>query len=144
VTPRIVCANYPTPVVFLTWPAPLDAAINQLLSRDAIQVAELTREIAERAGGLLARSRMSSDNAVDAFVVATALEFDLAVIASGDAGRPGTTGSAVPPDLAAAALIASSSRRCWTPRPCNERVTFVTRALYPARAAPDAELRLPH
>ncbi len=42
------------------------------------------REIARRAGGLLARARMSSSNAVDAFVVATALEFDVAVIASGD------------------------------------------------------------
>lgn len=62
----------------------LDAAINNLLNRDAILVADLTREIAQRAGGLLARARMSSTNAVDAFVVATALEFEVAVIASGD------------------------------------------------------------
>jgi hypothetical protein len=62
----------------------LDAAINHLLNRDAILVSDLTREIAQRAGGLLARARMSSANAVDAFVVATALEFDAAVIASAD------------------------------------------------------------
>jgi hypothetical protein len=61
-----------------------DAAVNNVLNRDAILVADLTREIAQRAGGLLARARMSSANAVDAFVVATALEFDVAVIASGD------------------------------------------------------------
>jgi hypothetical protein len=61
-----------------------DAAVNVVLNRGAILVADLTREIAERAGALLTRSRMSSANAVDAFVVATALEFDTAVIASGD------------------------------------------------------------
>jgi predicted nucleic acid-binding protein len=64
----------------------LDAAVNALLNRDAILVAELTREIAQRAGGLLAQARMSSEDAIDAFVVATALEFNAAVIASGDTG----------------------------------------------------------
>jgi hypothetical protein len=62
-----------------------DAAVNVVLNRGAIVVADLTREIAQRAGALLTRSRMSSENAIDAFVVATALEFDTAVIASGDA-----------------------------------------------------------
>jgi hypothetical protein len=62
-----------------------DAAVNLVLNRSAIAVADLTREIAQRAGALLARTRMSSANAIDAFVVATALEFDSAVIASGDA-----------------------------------------------------------
>ena len=62
----------------------LDAAVNQLLARDAIRVADLTRQIAQRAGGLLARARMSSDRAVDAFVVATALEFDVSIIATAD------------------------------------------------------------
>jgi PIN domain len=61
-----------------------DAAVNLVLSRGAILVADLTREIAQRAGALLTRARMSSPNAIDAFVVATALEFDTAVIASGD------------------------------------------------------------
>jgi hypothetical protein len=46
-----------------------------------LPAAELNRiypsQIAQRAGGLLARARMSSDRAVDAFVVATALEFDV-------------------------------------------------------------------
>jgi hypothetical protein len=62
-----------------------DAAVNAVLNRGAILVTDLTREIAQRAGALLTRSRMSSANAIDAFVVATALEFDTAVIASGDA-----------------------------------------------------------
>jgi hypothetical protein len=61
-----------------------DAAINQLLNRGAVRTADLTREIAQRAGALLARARLSSAHAVDAFVVATALEFDAAVIATGD------------------------------------------------------------
>ena len=62
-----------------------DSAVNLVLNRGAIVVADLTREIAQRAGALLTRARMSSVNAIDAFVVATALEFDTAVIASGDA-----------------------------------------------------------
>jgi predicted nucleic acid-binding protein len=62
----------------------LDAPINQFLSRDVVRVVELTRSIAQRAGSLLAAARMSSAHAVDAFVVATALEFELALIASGD------------------------------------------------------------
>ena len=62
-----------------------DAAINHLLKRGAIHVADLTREIAQRAGGLLSRARMPSASAIDAFVVATALEFENSVIATGDA-----------------------------------------------------------
>ena len=62
----------------------LDAAVNHLLTREAIRVADLTRQIAQRAGGLLARARMASDRAVDAFVVATALEFEVSIIATGD------------------------------------------------------------
>lgn len=76
----------PAPVLAEVCRGPrLDAAISQVLNREAIQVAELTRKIAQRAGGLLARARMSSDSAVDAFVVATALEFDVSVIATADA-----------------------------------------------------------
>lgn len=80
--------------VWLRVPAPVlaevcrgsrfDAAVNQLLNREAICVAELTREIAQTAGALLAKARMSSANAIDAFVVATALEFEKSVIATGD------------------------------------------------------------
>lgn len=62
----------------------LDAPINQFLNRDVVRVVDLTRSIAQRAGALLAAARMSSTHAVDAFVVATALEFERAVIASGD------------------------------------------------------------
>ena len=40
--------------------------------------------MARRAGHLLARSALSSAHAVDAFVVATALDFEAAVIATGD------------------------------------------------------------
>lgn len=61
-----------------------DAAVNQLLGREAVQVEPLTRAIAQRAGALLAKARMSSASAVDAFVVATALEYEAATIATGD------------------------------------------------------------
>src|SRR6186713_117228 len=65
----------PAPVLAEVCRAPrLDAAVNTLLNRQAIQVADLTRSIAQRAGTLLAKARMSSSNAIDAFVVATALE----------------------------------------------------------------------
>lgn len=63
---------------------PLDASINHLLNRDFAKVVDLSRPIAQRAGSLLAAARMSSAHAVDAFVVAVALEFDLSIIASGD------------------------------------------------------------
>jgi hypothetical protein len=38
----------------------------------------------ERLGGMLARPKLSSAHAVDAFVVATALQFEAAVIATGE------------------------------------------------------------
>ena len=76
----------PAPVLAEVCRGPrFDAALNQLLNREAIRVLNLTRAIAQRAGALLAKARMSSENAIDAFVVATALEFDLSVIATGDA-----------------------------------------------------------
>ena len=61
-----------------------DAAVDRLLNGRGINVCDLTRPIAQRAGGLLSKAGMRSANAVDAFVVATALEFDSAVIATGD------------------------------------------------------------
>jgi predicted nucleic acid-binding protein len=61
-----------------------DAAINHLLNNPGIRVAELTRVAAQQAGHLLAKLKLSSTHAVDAFVVATALQFDTAVIATGD------------------------------------------------------------
>lgn len=62
----------------------LDAAVNHFLNREAVRIIELTRQIAQRAGSLLAAARMSSAHAIDAFVVSTALEFELALIATGD------------------------------------------------------------
>jgi predicted nucleic acid-binding protein len=61
-----------------------DAAINHVLSSRGIEVSDLTRSIAQRAGHLLARLKLSSAHAIDAFVVATALQFDNAIIATGD------------------------------------------------------------
>ena len=61
-----------------------DSAVNQLLNNPGVRVHDLNRSIAQRAGHLLARAKLSSAHAVDAFVVATALEFDAAVIATGD------------------------------------------------------------
>jgi predicted nucleic acid-binding protein len=61
-----------------------DAAINLLLSNPGIQVFELTRPLAQRAGHLLEQHKLSSAHAVDAFVVSTALHFDAAVIATCD------------------------------------------------------------
>jgi predicted nucleic acid-binding protein len=63
-----------------------DAPIDALLKREAIRVVDLTRSIAQRAGALLAKASMPSAHAVDAFVVATALEFESAVIATADVG----------------------------------------------------------
>ena len=61
-----------------------DSAINLLLNNPGIRVSELTRPIAQQAGHLLARFQLSSAHAVDAFIVATAAQFETAVIATGD------------------------------------------------------------
>lgn len=82
---RRALVRVPAPVLGEVCRGPrFDAAINRLLNDGGIVVLDLTRPIAQRAGALLAEARMSSANAVDAFVVATALEFERAVIASGD------------------------------------------------------------
>jgi hypothetical protein len=60
-----------------------DSAINQLLNNPGIRVVELDRKAAQQAGQMLARLRLSWEHAIDAFVVATALQFDTAVIATG-------------------------------------------------------------
>src|SRR5690606_6373553 len=52
-----------------------DAAVNHVLNSKGIVVLDLTRDVAQRAGGLLAKAKLASAHAVDAFVVATALEF---------------------------------------------------------------------
>jgi predicted nucleic acid-binding protein len=61
-----------------------DAAINLLLNNPGVRVLELSRVAAQQAGHMLSRLKLSSAHAVDAFVVATALQFDAAVIATGD------------------------------------------------------------
>jgi len=63
-----------------------DAAIDQVLGARGIVVASLTEEIARRAGHILARAKLGSAHAVDAFVVATAAQYSAAVIATGDPG----------------------------------------------------------
>ncbi len=62
-----------------------DSAVNHLLNNPGVGILELTRTIAQQAGHLLSRFKLSSVHAVDAFVVAAAAEFDTAVIATGDA-----------------------------------------------------------
>ncbi len=82
---RRALVRVPAPVLGEVCRGPrFDAAINHLLSDSGILVLPLTRSIAQRGGLLLAEARMSSTKAVDAFVVATALEFDNALIATGD------------------------------------------------------------
>lgn len=77
----------PAPVLAEVCRSPkLDAAVNRVLGMKGIVVAELTERIARRAGHLLARARLASDHAVDAFVVATALDFPDSLIATGDVG----------------------------------------------------------
>lgn len=61
-----------------------DAAVNHVLNGRGIVVVELTAGTARRAGALLARAKLGSAHAVDAFVVATALGFSSGVIATHD------------------------------------------------------------
>lgn len=82
---RRALVRVPAPVLGEVCRGPrFDAAINHLLNDRGISVLDLTRAIAQRAGQLLAKARMSSASAVDAFVVASALQFDRALIATGD------------------------------------------------------------
>jgi PIN domain len=75
----------PAPVLAEVCRGPrFDPAIDRLLTGHGVLVFDLTRDIARSAGHLLARARLSSAHAIDAFVVATALAFDRAVIATGD------------------------------------------------------------
>lgn len=83
---RRALVRVPAPVLTEVCRGPrYDAAINRLLNGRGISVCDLTRPIAQRAGHLLAKRRLSSAHAVDAFVVATALQFGTAVIATADA-----------------------------------------------------------
>ena len=50
-----------------------DAAVNHVLSSRGVRVENLTESIARRAGALLAKAKLSSTHAVDAFVVSPLL-----------------------------------------------------------------------
>lgn len=63
-----------------------DASIERLLKVRGIGVVDLTAACARRAGALLERAKLDSSHAIDAFVVATAMQFEAAVIATGDPG----------------------------------------------------------
>ena len=63
---------------------PVDAPIHRVLNGRGIVVIDLTANSARRAGALLGRAKLGSAHAIDAFVIATALEFATAVIATGD------------------------------------------------------------
>jgi hypothetical protein len=82
---RRALVRVPAPVLAEVCKGPrFDAAVNHLLNDRGISVLELTRKIAQQAGALLSEARMTSVNAVDAFVVASALEFAAALVATGD------------------------------------------------------------
>lgn len=82
---RRALVRVPSPVLAEVCRGPrFDAAINHVLNSKGIGVCELTRPIAQRAGALLSQAKLSSAQAVDAFVVATAMQFGTAVIATSD------------------------------------------------------------
>jgi predicted nucleic acid-binding protein len=62
-----------------------DAAVDSVLARDVLVVRDVTRRVARIAGSLLARARMDSAHAIDAFVVSVAYEVGGGVILTGDA-----------------------------------------------------------
>lgn len=82
---RRALVRVPAPVLAEVYRGPhYDAAIDRLLNGRGLLVVPLTQEIARVAGHLLAKSKLRSTHAVDAFVVATAMTFDAALIATGD------------------------------------------------------------
>jgi hypothetical protein len=82
---RHALVRVPAPVLGEVRRGPrFDAAIDHVLNGRGIVVQDLTRSIAQRAGALLRGARLSSENAVDAFVVASAMEFETSIIATGD------------------------------------------------------------
>ncbi len=60
------------------------AAVQRVVHGRGIEVIALDASMARAAGALLERAQLSSAHAVDAFVVATAMAFGSAVIATGD------------------------------------------------------------
>ncbi len=60
------------------------AAVQRVVRGRGIEVVPLDASMARAAGALLEKARLPSTHAVDAFVVATALAYGSAVIATGD------------------------------------------------------------
>jgi hypothetical protein len=82
---RRALVRVPAPVLGEVCRGPrFDSAIDRVLNGRGIVVQDLTRSIAQRAGALLRAARLSSQSAVDAFVVASAMEFETSIIATGD------------------------------------------------------------
>lgn len=82
---RRMLVRVPVPVLAEVCRSPhRDAAVDRILNGRGIGVSDLTRPIAQHAGRLLARGKLSSTHAVDAFVVATASQFARSLIATGD------------------------------------------------------------
>lgn len=82
---RRALVRVPAPVLAELYRGPRhDPALDRVLSDRGIGVVELTPGMARAAGHLLARAQLGSAHAVDAFVVATALTFTRAVIATSD------------------------------------------------------------
>jgi predicted nucleic acid-binding protein len=82
---RGVLVRVPSPVLAEVCRGPrFDAAINHVMRARGILVHDLNEHIARRAGAILTRAKLSSNHAVDAFVVATAAEYPASMIATGD------------------------------------------------------------
>jgi hypothetical protein len=82
---RRALVRVPAPVLAEVYRGPrYDPAIDRLLNGKGLLVVPLSREISRAAGHLLASAKLGSAHAVDAFVVATAMCFDSALIATGD------------------------------------------------------------
>jgi predicted nucleic acid-binding protein len=82
---RRALVRVPAPVLAEVYRgARFDAAIDRLLNGKGILVVPLTQELSRVAGHLLAKAKLGSAQAVDAFVAATAMSFDAALVATGD------------------------------------------------------------
>lgn len=82
---RGALVRVPAPVLAEVFRGPrFDVPVEALLNGRGILVCDLTAEIAKRAGHVLARAKLGSEHAVGAFVVATAMSFSSATIATGD------------------------------------------------------------
>lgn len=82
---RRALVRVPAPVLAEVYRgAKFDPAIDRLLNGRGLLVVPLTQELSRVAGHLLAKAKLGSAHAIDAFVAATAMSFDAALIATGD------------------------------------------------------------